>query len=167
MATVRREFGPGDAVYPTSNPAAPIMMQGTNFPVPGIAFDATTQETCFFMFAAESYGSGNLTLRLQWYADTATAEDVVWGVSLAAITPNSDTQDIETKAFATEVTQQDTHLGTTGQRLHEVTLTLNQLDSIANGDWCCLRVRRVPGDANDDLAGDAILVKIVLEYSDT
>ena len=167
MATVYVPLEPGDAQFPTSNPAAPTMVQGTNFPVPGLAFDATTQETCFFAFQAVNYGSGNITAKVFWYADTASANGVTFGASLAAITADTDTQDIETKAFATENTASDTHLGTTGQRLHSFDITISNLDSIASGDYCVLRLRRVPADGSDTMTGDAIVVRVVLSYSDT
>jgi hypothetical protein len=38
MATTKQQFYVGDAEYPTSNPATPVLTQGTNFPVSGIAF---------------------------------------------------------------------------------------------------------------------------------
>lgn len=142
---------------------------GTNFPVPGLAFDASTDEAAFFHFIARNYGSGNLALALYWYADTATSGNVVWEAQLAAITPDTDTQDVETKALATLNLVQDTHLGTTGQRLHKCTITISNLDSLANGDHCTLRIARDANGTNatDDMTGDAILVGAELSYSDT
>lgn len=167
MATVKQVFEPQDATFPTSNPAAPTMVQGTNFPVPGLAFDASTQETCYFPFKAINYGSGNLTVTVDWYADTASANGVTFGASLCALTPNTDSQDIETDAFATENTASDTHLGTTGQRLHTFDITVSNLDSIAADDYCMLRLRRVPADASDTMTGDAIVTRVQISYSDT
>lgn len=167
MATVYQVLEPGDALLPTTNPAAPVQIQGTNFPVPGLAFDATTQETAFFRLPALNYGSGNVSVEVQWYADTASTGGVTFGASLAAITPNTDTQDIETKAFATENTASDTHLGTTGQRLHSFTITASNLDSLANGDDVTLRLRRVPADGSDTMTGDAIVTRVIVSYSDT
>lgn len=167
MATVAQYLSPGDAILPGSNPAAPVQFAGTNFPIPGLAFDASTQETVFFRFPALSYGSGNLTVEIQWYADTATANGVTFGAALAAITPNTDSQDIETKAFSTENTASDTHLGTTGQRLHLFTITVSNLDSLANGDDVTLRLRRVPADGSDTMTGDCIVTGVIVTYSDT
>jgi hypothetical protein len=167
MATVKQVLQPGDALLPTSNPAAPVMVQGTNFPVAGLAFDATTQETAYFRFPAINYGSGNITVSVEWYADTASANGVVFGASLAAITPNTDSQDIETKAFATENTASDTHLGTTGQRLHTFDITVSNLDSIAAGDDVTLRLRRVPADGSDTMTGDCVVSRVIVSYSDT
>lgn len=167
MATVRIILSPGDAYLPATNPGAPVMVQGTNFPVPGLAFDATTQETAFFRFPAASYGSGNVTVTVDWYADTASTGGVTFGASLAAITQNTDSQDIETKAFATENTASDTHLGTTGQRLHTFDITVSNLDTIAALDDVTLRLRRAPADASDTMTGDAIVTRVIVSYSDT
>lgn len=166
MATVKLILTPSDADFPTTNPPAPTLVQGTNFPVAGLAFDTTTQETVFFSFVGLNYGSGNITCRVYWYADTATTGAIVFGASLAAITPNTDTQDIETKAFAVENTATDTHLGTTGQRDHHFDITISNLDSIAADDEVWLRLRRIPADAGDTMGGDAIVTKVVLSYSD-
>lgn len=164
MATVYIPLSPGDAALPTTNPAAPTQPQGTNFPVPGLAFDQTTQETAFFYFQALLYGSGNVTVEVQWYALTATTGTVIFGASLAAITPDTDTQNIETKAFATENTGTDTHLGTTAKRLMRCIITVTNLDSLAAADWVCLRLRR---DISDTMADDAIVAKVIVSYSDT
>lgn len=167
MSTIKHRFGPRDALYPASNYAQYRAVSGTNFPVESLAFDATTEETVYFMFPAINYGSGNLTARVRWYADTASSGGVTWGASLAAITPDADTTDIETKAFATETTGDDTHLGTTNKRLHEATVTISNLDSVAAEDWCVLRLARKVGNANDTMTGDALVVEVGIDYSDT
>lgn len=167
MATVRHLFLPSDAYFQSSNPAAPVLFQGTNFPVAGLAFDATTQETVFFRFPAISYGSGNITVTVDWYADTATANGITFGASLACITQNTDSQDIETKAFGTENTASDTHLGTTGQRLHSFDIVVSNLDSITLLDDVTLRLRRIPSDAGDTMTGDVIVTRVLVSYSDT
>lgn len=166
MATVRQTLLPEEAQFLSSAFPA-IVSAGTNIPVSGLAFDTTTAESAFWKFSAEAYGSGNLTVRVFWYADTASSGGVTWGASVAAITPDTDTQDVETKALATENTASDTHLGTTGQRLHSVSITITNLDSIAAGDACWLRLRRVVADASDTMTGDAIVERIELSYSDT
>lgn len=156
---------PGDAEFPSTNGPGPTLFQGTNFPVSGLAFDTTTQETCYFKFPAADYASGNPTLDIYWYADTASSGGIMFGASLAAITYDTDTQDVETKAFATENTNSDTHLGTTGQRLHRMTITITNLDSLTADDLVWLRLRRVPADATDTMTGDAIVVALVLTYT--
>ena len=166
MATVRQQLDVTAGQFLSS--AFPALVKnGTNIPVAGLAFDASADEAAFFHLHAINYGSGNVTVKLQWYADTATTGDVVWGVQLAAVTPNTDTQDVETKALATANTATDTHLGTTGQRLHEIDVTVSNLDSLANGDAVWLRIYRDADAAGDTMTGDAILTCVVVSYSDT
>jgi hypothetical protein len=157
---------PGAAQFlSTAFPA--LVKNGTNFAAVGLAFDAAADEGAFWHFQAVNYGAGNLTVRVEWYADTATSGDVIFGAQLAAITPNTDTQDVETKALATANTATDTHLGTTGQRLHTVDITVSNLDSLANNDAVWLRLYRDADAAGDTMTGDAIVTGVTVSYSDT
>jgi hypothetical protein len=167
MATVYQVFRPYDGIPPASNYATLDVIAGTNFPVPCLDFDTTTAEAIYFYFQAVNYGSGNLTINIDWYADTAASGDVVWDAQLACITQNTDTGDIETKALGTANTVTDSHLGTTNQRLHRAVITLSNTDSIAAGDWCVLKIVRDVADGADTMAGDASLVGVTVEYSDT
>ena len=147
----------------TSFPAV-VKANGTNIPVGGLAF--AKGEYAFYAFRLTGYGSGNITVTFQWYADNASSGDVVLGASLAAITANTDTQDVETDSLATENTVTDTHLGTTGQRLHEAAVVISNLDSVANFDFVQLRFGRV-NSGSDTMSGDLIVVALTLSYSDT
>lgn len=169
MATVKHRFGPRDAQYPATVYAQYKAVSGTNFPVESLAFDAALDEAVFFQFPAINYGSGNVTVRIRWYADTATTALVVtFDAALAVITPEADTQDIETKAFATANTVDDTHLTTTGQRLHECTITVSNLDSLVAEDWVVLRLRRLgQTSGTDSLTGDVLVTEVGVDYSDT
>lgn len=165
MATVYQQLDPGSAQFlATAFPA--LVKSGTNFPVMGLAFDAATEEAAFWLVRAVNYGSGNVTIDVDWYADTATSGDVVWAVQLAAVTPDADTQDVETKAFATANTATDAHLGTVGQRLHRAVVTVSNLDALAAQDDVWVRVARAAANAADTLAGDAILTLAAASYSD-
>jgi hypothetical protein len=167
MATVKWLFKPQDAQFLSSAFPQYVKANGTSFPVTGLYFDAATQENAHFEFKAQNYGSGNLTLNIEWYADTASTNAVVWGAQIACVTPETDTQDIETKAFATAQTVTDTHLGTTGQRIHRCTLTITNLDSIAADDQVYLKFYRDAASGSDTMTGDAILKELELTYSDT
>lgn len=169
MATVYKFFRPQEAQFLASAFPAYVKTNGTNFPVPGLAYDAAADEAAFWEFVSNSYGSGNLSLDIYWYADTASSGNVVWEAQIAAISPNNDTQDVETKSLATLNFVQDTHLGTTGQRVHSCTIVISNLDSVATGNKVTLRVARDANGTNatDDMAGDAILLGMLLSYSDT
>ena len=165
MATVTQTLDPGSAQFLTT--AFPALARGgTNFPVLGLAFDAVSDEAAFWAVRAVNYGAGNVTVHVDWYADTATTGDVVWVVQLAAITPDTDTQDVETKALATLNTVTDTHLGTVGQRLHRAIITMTNLDSLAADDDLWIRIARDAANAADTMTGDTILVLATVSYSD-
>jgi hypothetical protein len=166
MATVYQQLDPGSAQFlSTAFPA--LVKNGSNFPVLGLAYDAAADEAAFWLIRAANYGSGNVTVDIDWYADTATADDVVWSVQLAAITPNTDSTDVETKALATANTATHTHLGTTGQRLHRATVTVTNLDALAADDDVWVRVARDADNAADTMTGDAVLTLATVSYSDT
>lgn len=168
MATVYQQLPVSSAVMRTSSFPAIVQANGTNIPVRGLAFDGAAEEACFFTFRAINYGSGNLTLDVYWYADSGTSGDVIFGAAIAAITPNTDTQDVETDSLATATTVTDTHLGTTAQRLHQCAITISNLDSLANNDIVQLRFYRDADAAGDTMNSiDAIVTNLVLSYSDT
>lgn len=166
MATVTQQLDPGSAQFLASGFPA-LVKNGANFPAVALAYDATNDESAFWLLRAVGYSSGSLTVTIDWYADTASTGDVVWAVQLAAITPDTDTQDVETKALATANTVTDSHLGTTGQRLHRASITVSNLDSLAANDDLWIRIARDADHAADTMAGDALLVLAAVAYSDT
>jgi hypothetical protein len=167
MATVYLQLHPRGAIPDDTTGAQHDLLSGTNFPIPAVAFDAATEEHVYWTFQALNYGSGNITASVYWYADTASSGDVIWGAQIAAITANTDTQDVQTKAFASAQTATDSHLGTTGQRLHTIDITISNLDSVASDDWVALKFYRDADAGGDTMAGDAFLVNLILSYSDT
>lgn len=166
MALVKQRFDADVFQYRSTGFAQYVKVDGTNAPVPGVAFDSTTEESAFIRTQATNYGTGNWTFTLDWYG-SATTGGVTWGISVSAITANTDTGDVETKAFATETTVNDTHLGTTAKRAHTVSVTVSNLDSVALDDWVNVRVSRKTGDAGDTMSGDAILTMMNIAYSDS
>lgn len=166
MADVYQQLDSGAAQFLSS--AFPALVKnGTNFPVSGLAYDAATDEAAFWEFRAVSYASGNVSVAIDWYADTASSGNIVWAVQLAAITPDTDSGDVETKALATANTVTDSHLGTTGQRLHRATVTVSNLDSLAADDAVWIRIARDADNASDTMTGDAILVGATVSYLST
>jgi hypothetical protein len=163
MATVYQDLPVGGASFKSTNFAVFTVNPGTNFPVPVLKFSTATD--AFWSFRAYNYGSGNLTVTVDWYADSATSGDVVWSAAIAAITPDVDTTDVETKAFATAAASADTHLGTTGQREHRAPVTVSALDSLAADDRVRLRLSR--NATGNTMAGAAFVTGITVSYSDT
>ncbi|GAA2990714.1 hypothetical protein GCM10017559_08470 [Streptosporangium longisporum] len=171
MGTVYQTFTPDAALFQTTAFPQLKTINGTNYPVMGLYYDGTVSELAYWQFKLRNYGAGvDMIVTLDWYADTAVANAVVWEAALAAITPDADTQDVETRAFGTAATVTDTHLTTTGQRLHTCSITLTgsgPLNSAADGDACWMRIARLPANAADGMAGDAVLIGWQLAYSDT
>jgi hypothetical protein len=167
VATVRQWLDPGEAQYLTSSTYPQLLKRnGTNLPVTGLAFDTATSELCHWRRPALSYGSGNITATVYWYGDTATSGGVVWEIAIAAITPDTDTTDIETKAYATAQNAADTHLGTTAHRIMQCPVTVTNLDTVAANDWVSIRLARLTGNASDTMLGDAVMVGVAFTYSD-
>lgn len=167
MAIVHQYLSPEEAQFLGSAFPAFDKVNGSAFPVSSLKYDASSIESAYWRFKAINYGSGNLTAELLWYAANATTGTVRWRISIAAITPESDSQDVETKSLATSQAVDDAHLGTTSKRLHRATVTISNLDSLANGDEVWIQISREANHANDTMANDAALVSAELTYSDT
>jgi hypothetical protein len=131
--------------------------------IPILKFDASANECAYWRFVLTGYTSGNLTLDIFWFADTATSGDIVWGGAIACITPDTDTQDVTTDSLATENTVTDTQLGTTARRLQKCTVTISNLDGAADGDEVVLRIRRL--SAGNTMTGDGCLLQARLSYA--
>lgn len=168
MAIITHELHAEEAQYLASSFPAFKKIVGTTTPVSWLAYDAAATEDAFWSLTATAYGSGNLTINIEWGADTATSGVVRWSAALGAVTPETDSTDPTAKTYASAATVDDTHLGTTARRLMRATITLTGagLDSIAANDELWLKVSRVGGDAADTLTGDAWLRKVVVSYSD-
>lgn len=171
MATVYHPFSPEEAMFLATAFPQYKKINGTAFPVSGLYYDAATDEASFFKFRAIEYpGSGNLTLNIDWYADTATASAaVVWETQIGVLAQNSDDQDIETLALGTLNFVSDSQIAGVDQRLMTAAVSITNLESLTQDDWVILRVARDANgtSATDDLAGDAVLTLAVLTYSDT
>lgn len=167
MSVIVHYFPPASAVPAAVAPAAHDLIAGSDFPVPCLDFDPAADEQVFFYFRAVRYGGGPVTVEIDWYADTASAGNVVWEAALACISPDADAQDVESKGFALASFVQDTHLGGTPQRLHRAVLMVGDNDGMQPDDWCVLRLRRDADGthAPDDMLGDASVVAVVLSYS--
>lgn len=120
-------------------------------------FDDTTEEYIDLICRLENYAGGGLTITFDWSATSATTGDVRWGGAIRAIPDDAEDLDAAHTYSFQEVT--DTTASASGER-SRATLTFTsgaQMDSLANLESFILRIRREPGDAADNLAGDAEL----------
>lgn len=144
-----------------------LRLAGTSIPFSVLAYDGTGIEMAFWKLDSFLYNGGDITARFLWASATALAGDVVWGIALAAYTPDTDSTNILAKALATESTVTDTQLGTSAVREQtcQLAITGGSLDSIAAGDVAWVRIRRVSTDAADTMNGDAYLERVVITFS--
>lgn len=169
MADVAIALFPEGAKFATTT-AEPQRIFSTGASVTsGLAFDASTNENAFWDFPVPRIGASTTTINLDifWYAKGAATSGVVkWRAWILPITPNTDTDDMEGLGTGTEIGQTDTHLGTTAQRLHMVTLAHTSIGGAADGDQVRLRLGRHAADASDTLTVDAVITMVVVRYAE-
>lgn len=157
---------PKSAIVGTSAIPELVLISGTNSPVMGYAFDASSREDLYFSVPLLVYGSGNITATLHWYSRSgSTSNAVVWGARIACITPG-DAQSMESKNWATTQTQTTT-VNSTAKGLTSTAVTISNLDSAAANDTVWLNIYRDAAAGGDTMSGDAILTTLYLSYSDT
>lgn len=142
-----------------------VNIQGTNGPIVGYAFDASGREDLYRALQLPLYGSGNLSVYLQWYSRSGvTTGAVQWGGRIAAFTPG-DAVGVEAKNFDTAATTTTT-VNAFARGPTETILTISSLDGLASMDTIWLDIYRNAANAADTMTGDAVLRTAMLAYSD-
>jgi hypothetical protein len=168
VGTIKLHFEPEVFLYRSATPFPTyIKNEGTVSPLTGLAFDKAAEQTAFLKFRAINYGSGNWTALVGWYAETATTGSVVLAVSAVALTANTDVVTSGGVAFDSENLLADSHLGTIGQRPHDMVGTLASLNAVATNDWVTLKIARKVANVGDTMTGKMVLTSLDLSYSDT
>lgn len=118
-----------------------------------------------FKFRAVNYASGNVTVDVDWFSRSAvTANNCNLTAQLAAITANTDTGAANAKSYATANNTQTTVPGTGAGRLLRTSITVSNLDSIAQDDFVQLKVARATQTSGTDMVGDAVVVLVSVTY---
>jgi hypothetical protein len=156
-------FHPYEASYPSSN--FPQLTKVNQRPV--LAFDDTTDETCYWETIARTGLTVPLTLHLYLIMASATTGATGWQVQVEAVTSGDATDLGNTTSFDTVNNSSSTTVPATAGYLQEISITLTNNDSFAAGDYLRLAVNR---DANssavtDSATGDAYLLFAYLEGS--
>lgn len=166
MATIPVLIDPRSAYVGTSAIPELVLISGSNAPLTGYAFDASSREDLYFDLTALSYGSGNLTLVLKWYSRSgSTTGNVVLGARIAAITAG-DTTSMEAKNWATAQTT-TTAVNSNAKGPTSTSITISNLDSLVANDEVLLNIYRDAANGSDTMSGDAIFTSGYLTYSDT
>lgn len=159
MAT-RFIFLPKDAELPGSN--APQLTTINDRPV--LAFDASTDESCYWTAIAPQNLSGTITVVIFYFMASATSGAVYVQTALEAIT-SGDALDLDAAtSFGADNTVGDSVPATAGYMSGQL-LTLSNADSISPGDLFRLRFNRDADNAGDTATGDMYVLAI--EFRDS
>lgn len=134
-----------------------------------IAFSDTQDESLIFgsMYFPTLYSSGG-TLKILWSASGgsapgATVDTVRWTAQVMATSPG-DTASILTESFAAAATVDDEADNTNARALQTASITLT-MDSAAAGDAISIIFGRDAGAPSNELAEDAWLWGLALDYT--
>lgn len=143
--------------FPTSNPAVPACVTGTNtqFGVMDFADGALALSAQFHRMLPADW-SGTIGLKFKWLT-SATSGSVVWQAATIAVA-TAETAD---PAFNTASTVTDAALGTTLQT-NDAAIASVTITGAAAGELLFLKVTRDPTHASDTLAATARLIGIEL-----
>ena len=156
------------AMPPATSGAALSTRAGASTPaeqIPHWAFDAGADEYLDFYCVLVGYAGGGLTFTLPWMAASATTGGVLWAIGIRRIA--DDAEDLDTAHTYDYNEIRDVCASAAGE-LSYPTITFTNgadMDSLATGEQCVVRVRRRGSDntasTGDDMAGDAQLRPII------
>jgi hypothetical protein len=147
-----------------SPPATSYATLDTRNSHPVLDFDAAADENALFdVFMPRNYDGGGVTITLVWMASTAEVNEVRWETSFER--HQDDIDDLDSDSFATEQIVEATCASASGEPAYDTITHTDgaQMDSVAEGESFRLRLRRNADHANDDMAGDAELLKIEIK----
>lgn len=143
--------------FPTSNPAVPACMTGSNTQYGTMDFaDGVSPLSAQMHLMLSSDFTGTLGLSLKWFT-SATTGNVVWQAATICVA-TSETSD---PAYNTASTVTDAALGTTLQT-NDAAIASLTITGCAAGELMFLKVTRDPTHASDTLAATARLIGVEL-----
>ena len=145
-------FTPGEGYPPTTVYASYNTRVGTNVQVPVIEFYEAGLESYLWhgvMPEGASLGSG-LSVRIHWWAATATTGNVQWEISFLRLT-----DDVDTASFDTVTEVQSATNATNGQETNS-TVTCTTIDGVTAGDGYIMKIKRITASGGE-MAGIAQL----------
>lgn len=156
MATTIGVFTPYAAEFPSSN--FPQLTLINRRPV--LAFDASTDESCYWTTIARQNLATTVTLVVSYIMASATSGTVDFEVAVEAVSDGDTNFDLDgADSFDTANTMTaDTVPGTAGY-MGQFTVTLTNKDSMAAGDYVRIRLMRDADDGTNDTAtGDCYVL---------
>lgn len=142
---------------PTSNPAVPACVTGTNTQKGVLDFaDGANALSAQLTYKLPSTWTGTVDANIKWFSATTTG-DVVWQLATICVA-DAETDD---PAFNTASTVTDTAKGTTNQT-NDAAITTVTVTGCAAGELMHLKIIRDPAHASDTHAATARLVGVEL-----
>jgi hypothetical protein len=164
MATTLLLFDANSFVLPASNPPGRDVVQNRPF----VAFDDTTEETCYTQAVKmpQSYGGGTLAAKLpgMFASETTVTNEAVLAVSVEAITIGDGVDMDAGGNFDSENTCEIDPPDTVGKEC-EGSATLTNKDSVAVGDLVRFKIARKVDAAADTASGDFRLLCMEIQES--
>lgn len=159
MAT-RAVFTPYAAEFPASN--FPQLLLSNRRPV--LAFDASTDETCYWTGVIAQGWTGTITAVITYAMASATANAVGFQIAIEAITDGDAVDTDSTTSFDTVNNSASTTVPATAGNIDQISITLTNNDSSAAADYFRLQLNRdADGSAiTDSATGDAYVLAVEL-----
>lgn len=141
----------------------------TNFPQltlsnrrPVLAFDAATDETCYWTDIAPQGLTGTITLVITYAMASATSGTVGFQAQLEAISDGDATDTDATTSFDTVNNSASTTVPATAGYIDQISITMTNADSITAGDYYRLSINRdADGSAiTDSATGDCYVLAV-------
>lgn len=160
--TPHKVFLPLMAEFPSSN----FPQLSTSIIRPVLWFDGgTTNEICYWTDIAPQGSWSTVTAVLKCVANSATSGDVIFRVTVEAITPGDALDTDATTSFdATNASSATTVPGTAGY-LFEISITLTNKDGIAAGDYYRIGLERNSNSASDTVTTDVGIYACELRFT--
>jgi len=124
-------------------------------------FDPTSDEYAYFPgVLPRNYASSGVTVTIIWLASAAITGDVVWAVAWER--HQDDVTDLDADNFAADQTVTAPCASASGEPSYDTIAFTDgaQMDSLAVGESFRLRIYRDATNEDDDMTGDAELLRI-------
>lgn len=156
MARTIAYLTPGGAETKTTTFPAPGRSSDASGARPYLAFDAGTDEAAYWTLAVPQGFTSPMTAVISYAMASATANNVIWDVTVEAITSGDGSPDTDAaESLDTANTAAADTVPATAGLLKQVSVTLTNGDSAAAADYLRIRIRRVGSSGSDTATGDA------------
>ena len=155
MATTRFALTPESAHFPAT--AFPALSSVNVRPV--LAYDAATQETCYWTVVAPQGLAGALSAIIHLFGNAASTNPTYWEVAVEAITPG-DAMDLDSATSFDTVNTGNVAMDATQGEQVALTIALTNADSMAAGDYVRISLARDADNGSDTFAADAYVTLV-------